>query len=161
MNAPYRQSPSLLEALERHLAPMGFATVPPDDALRALGVVQMHRRKNWNTNRGVALARLGTRGLAEYVELLRNEVGKGLGSSWWNQLGLQLVLEVGGQPASKDELLALVAKINTQGVLIQSVSTYEGTTGTFTHGRTWGQVITGRFQDGICAALEDVRLALA
>lgn len=161
MNAPYRQAPSLLEALERHLGPMGFVTVAPDDNLRELGVLQMYRRKNWNTNRGVAVARLGSGSLPAYVEVLRNEVGRGLGSSWWNQLGLQLVIEMGGPPAPRSELAPLVAKVNTQGVLVQSVSTYERTTGAFSHERTWGQVITGRFQDGICAALEEVRLAQA
>lgn len=150
----YRAAPSLLAALEARLVPFGFVAVAPDPALRAHGVTQMHRRKNWNTNRGVVVCELEARDLTTHTELLRRRGGASLGSSWWNQLGLQIVHSVVGPPPDSERLATLVARLNTRGVLVQSVFAFEGATGRFTQARTWGQVITAPIQDAIAATLE-------
>ena len=59
-----------------------------------------------------------------------------------------------------DALLAAIDpappdKINTQGILVQSVFAIDRGSRASTSARTWGQVITGRFQDGIEAAIQD------
>jgi hypothetical protein len=50
----------------------------------------------------------------------------------------------------------LVAAYNTQGILVQSIFVVEPSTLERTSARTWGQVITGRFQDAIAQGIEDV-----
>lgn len=154
MSAMYRaQPPTLLAGLTERLGPMGFVEVEPDDVRKAQGVRRLYRRKTWNTNRGVVVAAPPSRDLRAYAELMRASAGDYLGSSWWNQLGLQLVFEVAGEPPPVSVLQPLVDQVNSQGVLIQSVFAYDGATFVHTSARTWGQLVTGRFQDAIAATL--------
>jgi hypothetical protein len=149
----------LASAIEARLGPLGFATVAIDESARALGILHGYHRKTWNTNRAVFLAQLepGADGeLRRRVEVLRRESGRVFGSSWWSQLGLQLVLEVAGAPPPERVLQGLVAAYNTQGILVQSIFVVEPSTLERTSARTWGQVITGRFQDAIAQGIEDV-----
>lgn len=161
----YREGiPTLARALEARLSPFGFATLEPDEGSRALGILGGYHRKTWNTNRAVFLAQTEPRdptALRAYVEALRRESGRVFGSSWWSQLGLQLVLEVTGTPPSQATLQGLVAAFNTQGILIQSLFAVEPSTLERTSARTWGQVVTGKFQDAIARAIEDVARARA
>lgn len=161
----YREGiPTLAHALEARLSPFGFATVEPDETSRALGIVRGYHRKTWNTNRAVFLAQFdpSARGdLRAFVEVLRRESGRVFGSSWWSQLGLQLVLEVPGEVPTEPTLAGLVAAFNTQGILIQSLFAVDPSTLARTSARTWGQVVTGKFQDAIALGLEDVARARA
>lgn len=147
-------SPELAAALEARLGPLGFARVPVDETAGARGVRGAWLRKTWNTRRGVLLVRLeGAPALPAVVEALRAEGERLLGSSWWSQLGLQLVLDVDAVPP---EMTGLVDAVNTQGVLVQSVFAVDLATGAMRETRTWGQVITGRFQDAIAAVLAEL-----
>ena len=165
LRAVYREGiPTLAHALEARLSAFGFATVEPDETSRALGIVRGYHRKTWNTNRAVFLARLEPNdptALRACVEERRRESGRVFGSSWWSQLGLQLVLEVSGALPSEAALQGLVAAFNTQGILIQSLFAVDPSTLGRTSARTWGQVVTGKFQDAIAQAIEDVALARA
>jgi hypothetical protein len=161
----YRQSPptlvALANALDRRLSLHEFLVVEPDEAARApeVGVVRGYHRKTWNTNRAVFLARLeegDTQDMRSRVEVLRRESGRVFGSSWWSQLGLQIVFAVVGPPPAESVLKELVAAFNTQGILIQSLFAVDLGTLATTSARTWGQVITGPFQDAIAEAIEDV-----
>lgn len=156
----YREgSPTLANALDLRLSPHGFAIVAPDEASRALGVLRGYHRKTWNTNRAVFLARLESAdepALRAHVHALQRESGRVFGSSWWSQLGLQLVFEVEGAAPPRALLEDLVASFNTQGILVQSIFALQAGASTWTSARTWGQMITGKFQDAIGAALDDV-----
>lgn len=161
----YRESPPtsvvLANAIERRLAPHGFLVVEPDEASRApeLGVVRGYHRKTWNTNRAVFVARLevcDAQSTRSQVEVLRRESGRVFGSSWWSQLGLQIVFVSEGPPPEESVLRSLVASFNTQGILIQSLFAVHLGTLDWTSARTWGQVITGPFQDAIAEAIEDL-----
>lgn len=152
---------ALASSLDLHLGPHGFVIVEPDDRARAAGVTRGYLRKTWNTNRGVLLTRSPSpepAALRGHVELLRREGGRLLGSSWWSQLGVQLVLLFDAATPPEPALQALVDMINTQGVLIQSVFAVDLTSGAHTSARTWGQFVTGKFQDAIDKALGDVRV---
>jgi hypothetical protein len=157
---------SLASALDRRLSPHGFSVVEPDEAAGSpeVGVVRGYHRKTWNTNRAVFVARLETRdssAIRTRVEVLRRESGRVFGSSWWSQLGLQIVFVVEGPPPEEDVLKSLVAAFNTQGILIQSVFAVDLVTLTWSSARTWGQVVTGPFQDAIAQAIEGVASARA
>jgi hypothetical protein len=154
----YRAStPTLTSALEAKLAPHGFKTVDPDPSLTTRGVRKLFHRKTWNTNRAVVLAEPGDVRFGELVERMRHEAGAFLGSSWWSQLGLQLVVVVEARLPTEQELGRYVDQVNTQGVLVQSVFAVDPTTAQFTQARTWGQMVTGKFQDAIAAALSASR----
>lgn len=157
----YRSAPSVVDCLTARLGPLGFDPVAPDDSLRARGVVALFRRKTWNTNRGVVVAEPCSPDLRASVEELRGRAGAFLGSSWWSQLGLQIVFLFDGPPPNEDALGGLVDRVNTQGVLVQSVFALDRATGQSRSARTWGQVVTGRFQDAIRDALDALRVAHA
>jgi len=144
----YRQPPiALFDVLSARLTPMGFV---------ALERKWLHR-KTWNTNRGVVLSSLrATSELGDAVARLREEAKSRLAHSWWSQLGLQIVFELEAGALPPQELIALlVDQINSQGVLIQSIFVLDPTTHETREARTWGQLITGKFQDAIAAALAD------
>ena len=155
----YREGrPQLVHVLEKKLAPHGFEPVAPDAPLVARGIRKLFHRKTWNTNRGVVLVEPGATRLRDVVESSRFEVGAFLGSSWWSQLGLQLVLTFADAPRlpTQEELEEHVDKVNTQGILVQSVFAVDVMTGEWAQGRTWGQMITGKFQDAIQASIQEV-----
>jgi hypothetical protein len=151
----YREGPSpLAQVLEGKLSPFGFRTVEPDASLAKRGVRRLFHRKTWNTNRGVVLAAPGALVLDDYIERMRHEAGPFLGSSWWSQLGLQVVLTLDGRVVPSEGVLArFVDAVNSQGILIQSVFAIDEATGEWSQARTWGQFVTGKYQDAIQAAL--------
>jgi hypothetical protein len=160
MKSPFRDAlPTLGHALTLRLAPHGFRTVEPDEGGRSIGITLALHRKTWNTNRGVllvAIPALAPSTIGAQVQVLRSEGERLLGSSWWSQLGLQLVFEVESSALpSAGHLSSLVDAVNTQGVLVQSIFAIHGPSGARVEARTWGQMITGKFQDAIALALED------
>jgi hypothetical protein len=147
------QAPTLAYQLEATLSPHRFAAVEPSVELVSRGVTRLWHRKTWNTNRGVVLASPGTAVLGAYVDRLRHEAGGFLGSSWWSQLGLQVVLELAGDLPSRHALDRCVDKVNTQGILVQSVFAVDAVALRSAEARTWGQLVTGKFQDAIADAI--------
>ena len=89
----YREAHSTLaHVLEAKLSPHRFKTVEPTGELSMRGVKKLFHRKTWSTNSGVVLAEPGVVALTDYIACIRREAGPFLGSSWWNPLGLQVVL---------------------------------------------------------------------
>ena len=126
------------------LAPFGFVPI---------GREFLHR-KTWNTNRGVAFATLPSSvDLAYAVEQVRAAARVPLKHSWFGQLGLQIVFDADGPPPPVPLLAAHIDRINHQGILVQSIFAIHAATGERTEARTWGQVVTGKYQDAIAAAL--------
>ena len=106
------------------------------------------------TNRGVAYARVSSGFDPRIaVEQLKEAARGPLKHSWWNQVGLQIVFETEGPPPLG--LDALVDKINNQSILVQSIFAIDGRTGQATQARTWGQVITGKYQEAIAHAIAE------
>jgi hypothetical protein len=160
MASPFRDDlPTLGHALTLRLAPHGFRTVEPDEGGRSVGIARAFHRKTWNTNRGallVVVPSLEATTMGARVESLRREGERLLGSSWWSQLGLQLVFEVESSALpNASHLSSLVDAVNTQGVLVQSIFAIHTQSGARVEARTWGQLITGKFQDAIALALAD------
>jgi hypothetical protein len=144
----YRDPPPVVfDLLAKRLAPFGFVAVDG----------RWLHRKTWNTNRGVALVTVRSESeLGDAAARLRSEASVVLKHSWWSQLGLQIVFQVEGAPLPSQHALApLIDRINHQGVLVQSVFAVELATGASIQERTWGQLVTGKYQDAIAAALEE------
>ena len=154
----YRDAaPPLAVALEAKLAPHGFKTVEAEGSLAARGVRKLWHRKTWNTNRGVVHADPGKVLLGEFVERMRYEAGPFLGSSCWSQLGLQVVLAIdAARVPTPEQLTTCVDAVNTQGILIQSVFAVDPSSGEWSQARTWGQFVTGKYQDAIAEGIAEV-----
>ncbi len=142
---------SLLSAIASELAPSGFESraVPP--SIADVEVVCVWARKTWNTNRAVAVLRAPPNAsLGPLSQSLKIELGKAIGYfPFFYGIGLQIVwLGHGIVPLSSD-LGAYVDKIDNQRSIIQSLFVVDLDRRTSESARTWGQVITGKFQDAI------------
>jgi hypothetical protein len=142
--------------LDGELKPYNFQSM--DEALSSLNLSDravaraIWKRKTWNTNRGVALLELkqGLDAPETFVKALRDPVGKAIGYlPVLYPLGLQLILAGEGIQQEQSGLSALLSKIDNQTVVLQSIHVVDLHNMTSAHARTWGQVITGRYQDAI------------
>jgi hypothetical protein len=145
----------LIRILEEHVAPLGFkrATVP--DAVGGVPLSAAWVRKTWNTNRGIACIRVPPGGRAgETAQAIKIDLGKALGYfPFFYGIGLQVVCLV---PSIDASTASHVDTIDNQRSIVQSLFTVDLERGVFAAERTWGQVITGRFQDAIEAALKEL-----
>ena len=69
-------------------------------------------------------------------------------------LGLQVVILCPNITNVKLSPKDYVAKIDNQWAIVQSVFFVDPEKGEFIEGRTWGQYITGKFQDSISKELQ-------
>jgi hypothetical protein len=146
----------LTEHLESELKPYNFQRA--DEALSSLNlsdraaVRAIWKRKTWNTNRGVALLELnqGLDSLEAFIRAVRDPVGKAIGYfPFFYPLGLQLILAGEGIHQEQSGLSAVLSKIDNQTVVLQSIHVVDLRRMASASARTWGQVITGRYQDAI------------
>jgi hypothetical protein len=151
----------LTEHLESELKPHNFQRL--DEALSSLNlnnraaVRAIWKRKTWNTNRGVALLEVnqGLDALEAFIKAVRDPVGKAIGyMPVLYPLGLQLILAGEGIHQEQSGLSAVLSKIDNQTVVLQSIHVVDLHAMTSASARTWGQVITGRYQDAIERAIQ-------
>lgn len=160
----YRQSASpigdeLSAALFETLGPSGFAVraVGPDTvetAPRALWV-----RKTFNTNRAVALLELPSsasscQDAGKLSQALKMQLGKAAGYfPFFYGVGIQVVWFGPCALGDAQSLSAYVDAVDNQRAIIQSIFVFDTKTRSFGEARTWGQVVTGKFQDAIARGL--------
>jgi len=146
----------LTEHLESELKPHDFQRT--DEALSSLNLGEraaaraIWKRKTWNTNRGVALLELtqGLDSLEAFVRAVRDPVGKAIGYfPVFYPLGLQLILAGEGIQQEQSGLSAVLSKIDNQTVVLQSIHIVDLNGPASASARTWGQVVSGRYQDAI------------
>lgn len=137
-------------ALHAKLEPLGFVGVEAPEGTLAAWV-----RKTWNTNRGVVLVADADAG--RWAQENKLSVGKELGYfPFFYGMGLQVVAVSPDADVDEEKLEAAVDRFDNQRCIVQSVFALDTTTGELGQGRTWGQVVTGRFQDAIAEALSTI-----
>ncbi len=155
----------LRDALEPALAPLGFRTAASPEGVAAAWV-----RKTWNTNRAVVLVERDADDLGPWAQANKLRIGTALGYfPFFYGMGLQVVGIVpsaagadgftkNGAPLvlslDDDALGAYVDRIDNQRCIIQSLFAVDRA-GHVAQARTWGQLVTGRFQDAIARTLDD------
>ena len=72
-------------------------------------------------------------------------------------IGTQLILVVGGVKPGEVDTLRYVDQFDNQWSVVQSVFIVYRDSGLVAEGRTWGQVVTGKYQDIIRATLSPHR----
>ncbi len=143
--------PDLITALVAH----GFrqVSVRPGDVPDADLLL---KRQTWNTNRAVLVAHLQAMplDLRAHVRLLRRRVAFRCGfvPILWG-IGIQLIIVVPGSLQSTVNPSDLVAQVDNQWAIIQSLFLVDPINRSYTSGRTWGQFVTGKFQDAIADVL--------
>jgi hypothetical protein len=147
-------NPLLLQELASDLAAHGFREVAVPSDVSEIRLVL--KRQTWNTNRAIAVAFFDTApaDLGRTVRRLRTSVAMRCRFfPFFYGIGIQLVIVANGITLPRINPEAYVASIDNQWAIVQSVFLLDPTLGEYRSGRTWGQVITGKFQDAIEAVV--------
>lgn len=148
MSATFQELDSDLTAA---LADDGFTRVESPKSAALLLI-----KKTWNVNRAVARVELDSlpEDLGAELERRRLEIGREARyTPVLYGLGLQLIVCAPGLTAAGVDPQDHVSVADNQRVLIQSLVFIDSETFTLQHGRSWGQVVTGKTQDRILQSL--------
>lgn len=158
LKSDHAESPLLPDSVSSDLAdalqPHGFKDVPEASPALSGGVQRLLKRQNWNTNRAVVVASVLERPqeLGAYIRQLREIVAKRCGylPVLW-PIGIQVVIGTPG--ALQVDPAPYLALVDNQWALIQSVFLVDPQRSEYREARTWGQYVTGKFQDAISTVL--------
>ena len=159
-NAPDEADRALAQSIADGLAPDGFKAKDIGAAVGPVKIIGAWVRKTWNTNRAVAHLRApaGDGDLGELAQSLKMQLGQSLGYfPFFYGLGLQVVWSGEGILGRAQRLESSVDSVDNQRCIIQSIFVVDFAESRFVQARTWGQVITGKFQDRIA---EHIQIAL-
>jgi hypothetical protein len=142
---------SVLEAIEAELSPHGFVLRPEPRAIDDVEVVSVWARKTWNTNRAaVVLRATGEVRPGPRSQELKIRLGKAIGYfPFFYGIGLQLIWLGRDVLPLSGSLEPFVDSIDNQRSIVQSLFIVDLERRTTESARTWGQVVTGKFQDAI------------
>ena len=114
------------------------------------------KRQTWNTNRAVAVVSSARppADIRSYLRELRRRVAFRCGffPFFWG-IGIQVVIITPGMAQSGIDPTQHVARVDNQWAIIQSVFLADPSSQSYYSARTWGQFITGKFQDAISQTL--------
>jgi len=137
----------LVEALAAH----GFREVarPAESVPDAQALL---RRQTLNTNRAVVVVAPAStpQDLASYLKQVRRRAAfrcKFFPLLWG--LGLQVVIVSPGIAAVDIDPAQYVSRVDNQWAIVQSIFLVDPDARSFRAGRTWGQFVTGKYQDAI------------
>lgn len=141
---------AFIDAIDAELVPLGFVR-REIAAVEGADAVAIWARKTWNTNRAVAVLRLAAgEHPGERAQALKIPLGKAIGYfPFFYGIGLQLVFFGSEAVPVRGGLDAHVDKIDNQRSIVQSLFVVDLARHTTESARTWGQVVTGKFQDAI------------
>ncbi len=109
--------------------------------------------KTWLCNRGVVLVESDT--AVQTAQDIKLSVGEQLGRvPFFYGMGLQVV--VAGALPPEETLGSAVDAIDNQLSIVQSVFVVDLEQGAYVSHRTWGQVVTGKYQDAIDLAIGEL-----
>jgi len=140
--------------LEQSLAGLGFRKVA--DTRKIADATLLLKRQTWNTNRAVVVVSLSRPpdDVATYLKDLRKRVAFQCGffPFFWG-IGIQAVVVAPGISQDGIDPSKHVDKVDNQWAIIQSVFLADPANRSLRCARTWGQFITGKFQDAITNSL--------
>lgn len=120
------------------------------------GAVALLKRQNVITNRAVVVLDLPEvpKQFGQYVATLRKQIAFRCGFfPFFYGVGIQLVLAAPDVIHSGLRPSDYVARIDNQWAIVQSVFLVDTGEHKFVTSRSWGQVVTGQFQDAIAEAI--------
>ena len=141
----------LLSKISERLATFGFRVVETREKVPSI-VTLLLKRQTFNTNRAVVVVRMQDIGpdFPAYLKALRSGVARECGfiPFFWG-IGIQVVVLADNLGDAKTNPSRHLAVLDNQWAIIQSIFLVDLTHGEYSWARTWGQVITGKFQDAI------------
>jgi hypothetical protein len=149
----------LIATIEAALAPLGFRR-HRRAGMADLGVVAFWRRCTWNTNRAVAVVRRpeGDFDVRTFCRRIKwRLLWRTRFIPFLYEVGLQVIVVGDGLEEVIDDprrLRGVVDMASNQFVVLQSVFVMDESAKRYSCARTWGQIITGQFQDAIANGIE-------
>lgn len=144
---------AITEAIESELAPHGFQRRDLKHPVEGLDVVVVLARRTWNTNRAAVVLRAPTgEPVGPLGQRHKIQLGKAIGyfPLFWG-LGLQLIWV--GEGIDDKDLDQHVDKYDNQRCILQSIFVADSSAKVGCSARTWGQLVTGKFQDAIARGI--------
>ncbi len=143
--------PDLVRTMGAH----GFREVA--DAAKAIPDADLVlKRQTWNTNRAIVVVSLPEvpADFASYIRRLRKPVAFRCGffPIFWG-IGIQIVTVAPGLAQSDIDPSQHVALVDNQWAIVQSLFLVDPAAQTYQTARTWGQLVTGTYQDAIAGVL--------
>ncbi len=145
----------IAQALADGLDPMGFRGVRLDGEKYA-GCHLLLKRQTWNTNRAIAFVSVPAvpDDFGAFLKSWRSKLTWKVGFfPVFYSLGMQIIVSCPGIRSAGIDLDKHVAKIDNQWSIVQSIFLIEPDNIGVVHHRTWGQLVTGKFQDKILTVL--------
>ncbi len=144
----------LLSDLTQTMAEHGFGKVA--DTVAIPDAMLLLKRQTWNTNRAIIVVcpSQAPNDLPDYLRRLRKCVAFRCGffPFFWG-VGIQVVIVASGLSQSGIDPARHVARVDNQWAIVQSLFLADTTGHTYQTGRSWGQFVTGKFQDAIAVVL--------
>lgn len=154
ISAPISVSPetvALMSVFSDRLATHGFRSVETRQKVPS-NVLLLLKRQTFNTNRAVVVVRFDQveADFRAYLKQLRSGVARECGfiPFFWG-IGIQIVVLADDLGETRFNPSQYLAVLDNQWAIIQSVFLVDLTRAEYSAARTWGQVITGKFQDAI------------
>ena len=148
--------PIRIEQVQLSLAEHGFKAVHGYEE-KIPECVCLLKRQTLSTNRAVCIVQLSEipNDIKSYISSLRTRVAFKVGffPLFWG-LGLQVVILCPNITNGSFSPRDYVAKIDNQWAIVQSIFFVDPKKCEFVEGRTWGQFLTGKFQDTISKELQ-------
>jgi len=114
------------------------------------------KRQTWNTNRAIVVVSLPEvpADFAGYIRRLRKSVAFRCGffPVFW-VIGIQVVIVAPGLAQSDIDPSQHLARVDNQWAIVQSMFLVDPVAQAYLVGRTWGQFVTGQYQDAIAGVL--------
>lgn len=140
----------LLSDLAVTLAEHGFRKVSDGGGIPEAMLIL--KRQTWNTNRAVVVLcpAHSPADIRAYLREVRRRVAFRCGfvPLFWG-IGIQVVMISPGIAQSGIEPAKHVARVDNQWAIIQSIFVVDPCTRSYCGARSWGQFVTGKFQDAI------------
>jgi hypothetical protein len=142
----------LIECVEAELKKHSFQRMTATPNLPYVTIAAVWKRRNINMNRAVALLSFpdALQSPGQFAQSIKVPLGKAIGYiPVLNELGLQIIIAGPGLLVWSNDLSKFLDKINNQRVILQSLHIVDLTARDSASARTWGQAVTGRYQDAI------------
>lgn len=146
----------LAEFIANEIAPFSFKELGIN-SFHELSYIKAWKLNTWNINRAIVLLPYTEKetNLGEFVRKIKQELGKKIGYKFFiYSLGLQIVLCGEDILMEGKELQKYVDKYDNQTVTLQSIHIVDMQQKEAICVRTWGQRISGKFQDAIQKAID-------
>ena len=144
----------LLQNLTETMSQHGFRKLA--SSKNSLDIVLILKRQTIMTNRAIVVVAPTQMpiNIHEYLKKVRKSVAFKCRffPVFWG-IGIQVVVISDGISKSIFNPMQFVAKVDNQWAIIQSVFFVDPSEKIYYHARTWGQIITGKYQDAISKTL--------